>query len=347
MASFSIAGRAVGPEHPCFVIAEVAQAHDGSLGAAHAYIDAAARAGASAIKFQTHIAAAESAPDEPWRVKFSPQDATRYQYWQRMEFPEAAWAGLLAHASERGLVFLSSPFSLEAVALLDRIGVPAWKVASGEVDTGPLLEAMAATAKPLLFSSGMSSFAALDGAIDIAHKAGCPVAALQCTSAYPCPPDKVGLNVIGQLRDRYRCPVGLSDHSGTIFAGLAAAALGADLLEVHIAFSREQFGPDTAASITIDELAELCRGAAFIRQALAHPVDKEAVARELAPLRALFGKSIVSARALAAGSRLGHDDVTLKKPGTGLPAADLERIIGRTLARDIAADQRLTEDDLV
>src|SRR5439155_15771474 len=122
VATLSIAGRAVGPGQPCFVVAEVAQAHDGSLGTAHAYIDAAARAGADAVKFQTHIAAAESTPGEPWRVKFSLQDASRYEYWKRMEFTEEQWVGLKTHADQRGLKFISSPFSMEAEDLLDRVG---------------------------------------------------------------------------------------------------------------------------------------------------------------------------------------------------------------------------------
>src|SRR5215813_8683238 len=117
----------VGKSRQTTVIAEVAQAHDGSLGTAHAYIDAIARAGADAVKFQTHIAAAESTPGEPWRVKFSPQDATRYDYWKRMEFTEAQWQGLADHARQAGLIFLSTPFSFEAVELLDRLGMPAWK----------------------------------------------------------------------------------------------------------------------------------------------------------------------------------------------------------------------------
>ena len=120
-----IGGHSVGTGKPCMIIAEVAQAHDGSLGTAHAYIDAVADCGADAVKFQTHIAAAESTPDEPWRIKFSPQDATRYDYWKRMEFTEAQWDGLKHHADERGLLFLSSPFSFEAVDLLDRVGVAA------------------------------------------------------------------------------------------------------------------------------------------------------------------------------------------------------------------------------
>src|SRR5215467_9214956 len=140
----------------CCIVAEVAQAHDGSLGTAHAFIDACARAGADAIKFQTHIAAAESSPGEPWRIKFSRQDASRYDYWKRMEFTEEQWAGLALHAKERGLIFLSSPFSSEAMDLLDRLGMEAWKVGSGEIGNTPLIQRMAKTGKPVLLSSVMS-----------------------------------------------------------------------------------------------------------------------------------------------------------------------------------------------
>jgi len=142
----------------CLVIAEIAQAHDGSLGAAHAYIDAVARTGADAIKFQTHIAQAESLPTEPWRVRFSLQDASRYDYWRRMEFTEEQWVGLALHAQERGLTFLSSPFSFRAAALLAKIGVPAWKVGAGEITNIPFLEMLARTGKPVLLSSGFASW---------------------------------------------------------------------------------------------------------------------------------------------------------------------------------------------
>ena len=143
----------------CLIIGEVAQAHDGSLGFAHAFIDAIANAGADAVKFQTHIAAAESTPAEPWRVKFSPQDQTRYDYWQRMEFSEAQWLGLKQHAEARGLLFLSSPFSVEAVELLSRVGVAAWKIASGEVSSRQMFERISATRLPVLLSTGMSEIA--------------------------------------------------------------------------------------------------------------------------------------------------------------------------------------------
>src|ERR1051326_9214643 len=136
----------------CLIIGEVALTHDGSLGMAHAFIDAIANAGADAVKFQTHIAAAESSPAEPWRVRFSYQDATRFDYWKRMEFTEAQWAGLRDHAREKSLKFLSSPFSVEAVELLKRVGVEAWKIASGEFNNTQMLDCILETGLPVLLS---------------------------------------------------------------------------------------------------------------------------------------------------------------------------------------------------
>src|SRR5438034_53800 len=209
--------RCSGQAQRCFVIAEVAQAHEGSLGLAHAYIDAIAKAGADAVKFQTHIAAAESTRAEPWRVKFSQQDATRYDYWKRMEFTEGQWHGLKKHAHDKGLLFLSSPFSLEAVALLTRVGVAAWKIASGEVSNTSLFERIVATRMPMILSTGMSALEEIDRVVERVKTQDLPLAVLQCTSAYPCPPEKVGLNLILFFRERYQCAAGLSDHSGTIY----------------------------------------------------------------------------------------------------------------------------------
>lgn len=329
----------------CLIVAEVAQAHDGSLGTAHAYIDAAAQAGADAIKFQTHIASAESTPGEPWRVKFSRQDATRYDYWRRMEFTEEQWFGLAAHAEERGLIFLSSAFSFEAVDLLERVGVPAWKVGAGETSNIPLLEKMAATGKPVILSSGMSGWEELDAAVNCVRSNGAPVAVLQCTTAYPCPPEKLGLNVIGELRQRYNCPVGLSDHSGTVYAGFAAATLGANIIEVHITLSRKGFGPDVPASITPKGLKQLVAGVRFIERALMNPVNKQAMAESFTELRQVFGKSVVAARNLKDGHQLTIADLAFKKPGTGIPAARYREVLNRQLCRDVAANTLFSEED--
>lgn len=337
----AVLGRADGGAPRCLLVAEVAQAHDGSLGMAHAYVDAVANAGADAVKFQTHIAAAESTPHEPWRVPFSPQDATRYEYWRRMEFSEPQWVGLRRHAADRGLLFLSSPFSIEAADLLARVGVPAWKIASGETGNGPLLDRVCGSGRPVILSSGLSDRAELDAAVARVRGHGVPVAVLQCTTAYPCPPERLGLNVLGELRARYGCPVGLSDHSGTIYAGLAAAALGAELLEVHVTLSREAFGPDVAASVTTGELRQLADGLAFIGAARAAPVDKDAAAAHARPLRAVFTKSVVARMDLRAGTVLRAEHLAAKKPGSGIPADRLPELVGVRLARDVRADELL------
>jgi N-acetylneuraminate synthase len=328
------------------VIGEVAQSHDGSLGMGHAFVDAIANAGADAVKFQTHIAAAESTPAEPWRTRFSPQDATRYDYWRRMEFTEEQWRGLAQHALDRGLIFLSSPFSVEAVELLERVGVPGWKIASGEVNNQPMLDRIAQTKLPVLLSSGMSNLDELDWAMAHLRGLNLPVLLFQCTTAYPCPPEKVGLNLIPFFQDRYRCPVGLSDHSGTVYAGLAAATLGVQAVEVHVTFSREMFGPDVPASLTTAELRQLVQGIRFIEAMRAHPVNKDELAGEMAPLRAAFTKSVVARADLEAGTILAESMLVLKKPGGGIPGNKLPELIGRRLRRNVRADEPILERDL-
>lgn len=330
----------------CGVIAEVAQAHDGSLGTAHAYIDAIARAGADAVKFQTHIAAAESTPDEPWRVKFSPQDATRYEYWQRMEFSEEQWHGLRKHAEEVGLHFLSSPFSVEAVELLERVGVAAWKIASGQVTDLPMLERMARSKLPFLISTGMSPVSEIRELVEWVRARDIEACVFQCTSSYPTTADKLGLNVLGQLRTELGVPVGLSDHSGEIYAGLAAATLGAQLIEVHVTFSKDMFGPDVPASLMFDDLERLVTGVRFIREALDNPVDKDAVAAEMATMRRTFTKSLVLRTAVPEGGVIERANLASKKPGVGISASELDRVAGRKARANLSAGHFLQESDL-
>jgi N-acetylneuraminate synthase len=327
-------------------VGEVAQAHDGSLDMAHAHIDAVAATGADAVKFQTHIAGAESTPGEPWRVRFSVQDETRYAYWRRMEFTEEQWRGLQRHATDRGLLFLSSPFSIEAVELLTRVGVAAWKVASGEVANSPMLDRMAATGLPFILSTGMSRLDEIDSAVARIQARGLLLTVLQCTSIYPCPAEQVGLNLIPLLHDRYGCPIGLSDHSGTVYPGLAAVTLGAEVLEVHVTLSREMFGPDVTASVTTGELRQLVEGVRFIEAMQAHPVEKDGLANTLAPVRNAFTKSVVARVDLPVGTVLKAGHLTAKKPGTGIPAARLEELVGAQLRLSVRADQVLTEADI-
>lgn len=330
---------------PCFVIAEVAQSHEGSLGMAHRFIDAAAESGADAIKFQTHIAAAESSPQEPWRVAFSTQDASRYDYWKRMEFTAEQWQELKTHTDDKGLIFLSSPFSTEAVELLDKIGTPAWKVASGELTNPLLLEAMQATGKPLLLSTGMSGWDEIDHVVKSLGDTS--FALFQCTTAYPCPPEKLGLNILPQFRARYDCPIGLSDHSGDIYAGLAAvAAHQVELLEVHLCLNRQMFGPDVPVSLTPEQLKQLTDGIRFIETAQANNVDKDTESAKLEPLRHTFMKSLVLREALPKGTKLERAHLTAKKPCLGIPASQLHDVLGKTLTHDLPAGHFLVDGDI-
>ena len=329
-----------------FVIGEVALTHDGSLGLAHAFIDAIASAGADAVKFQTHIAAAESTPAEPFRVNFSRQDRSRYEYWKRMEFAEEEWRGLAEHCAQRNVVFISSPFSLEAVDMLQRIGQPLWKIPSGETGNAQLLDRILNTGAPVLLSTGMSPLAEIDAAVARVKARGVQAGVFQCTTAYPCPPERIGLNLIPEYRDRYGGWVGLSDHSATIYAGLAAATIGIDMLEVHVALSREMFGPDVVASVTTSELRQLVDGIRFIERMRANPVDKDASAQETAPLRKLFTRSLVAREPLPAGTVLAREHLVIKKPGTGLAPDLLNDVVGRRLRRAVKADQVLAADDI-
>lgn len=330
-----------------FIIAEIGLSHEGSLGLAMAYIDACADAGANAVKFQTHIADAESSEKEPWRVHFSKQDDRRIDYWRRTSFTEEQWLLLREHAENKNLYFLSSPFSNEAVDLLERIGVHAWKVASGELTNDFLFDRICQSKLPVLISTGMSRLDEVDLVVDRLKENRVPYAILQCTSMYPTPPEKLGLNVLETYRKRYSCPVGLSDHSGAIFASLAAAALGATIFEVHVVFSRQMFGPDVGSSLELDELEQLVKGVRYIDTALANPVDKDDLAVELSSMRGLFTKSLVACRDINAGQTLTRELVTAKKPGTGISVERACEYFGRVLAKNITSGHYLEESDFV
>lgn len=323
-----------------YIIAEIAQNHDGSLGQAHAFIDAVAGTGADAIKFQTHIAEEESTPDEPFRVNFSYCDKTRYDYWKRMEFTPEQWQGLYAHAREKGLDFLSSPFSIAALEMLDAIGVPAWKFGSGEVFNEPLLNRAIGTGKPIILSTGLSMIDEIDKQVETIQEAGNPLLLMECTTAYPATPEEISIKMICTYRERYSCPVGISDHSATIYPALAASALGARAFEVHVTMSREMFGPDVQASVTIEELKEIVNGTKFIGKMLETQEDKKELSDDRKKLRTMFSKSIYAERDLSAGDILDADSLGIKKPfcENGITSGDYNKLLGKRILTDIKKD---------
>jgi N-acetylneuraminate synthase len=327
-----------------FVVAEVAQAHDGSLGILHSFIDACAEAKVDAVKFQLHIAEAESSSHEPFRVQFSRADATRLDYWQRMTFTEAEWMEIKKHCDQSGAEFLATPFSNAAVDLLERLDVTRYKVGSGDVTNAILIERIARTGKEAILSTGLSDLRELDEAVNRLRSSG--VAVLQCTTSYPTAAKDIGLAAIPELRRRLNVPTGLSDHSGTIYAGIAAAALGASVVEAHIAFDRRMFGPDAKASLTVDEFAELVKGIRFTEQARRGQADK-AITPELDSLRKMFGRSLAVNRDLAAGHVLDFVDLEAKKPaGHGLSVGVFRQLLGRRLIRAKTKWDFLVEEDL-
>lgn len=330
-----------------FTIAEIGQAHDGSLGILHSYIDAVATTGVNAIKFQTHIAAAESSIYEPFRVKFSKQDKTRFDYWKRMEFTLEQWKGIKAHCDEVGLEFMSSPFCNVAVDVLEEVGVKRYKVGSGEVNNFLLLDKIAKTGKPVIISSGMSSYEELDATVDFLKSRNVQYSILQCTTSYPTKPTQFGLNVLQELKSRYKVNVGFSDHSSSIEACIAATALGAEILEFHVVFDKEMYGPDAKSSLTIEEATNLVKAIKNIEIALENPIDKKDNSK-FTDLKQIFEKSLAINRDLKKGHIITFSDLETKKPkGYGILASEYESVLGKKLNKNLSQWSFLNDKDLI
>jgi N-acetylneuraminate synthase len=329
-----------------YYIAEIGQAHEGSLGILHSYIDALCTTGVHAVKFQMHIAIVESSEYEPFRVKFSYEDATRFDYWKRMEFTLPQWKEIKKHCDEVGLDFICSPFSNLAVDWLEEIGVKYYKIGSGEVTNLVLLHKIVQTQKPIILSSGMSSYAELDKTIAFLKEAKAHFSILQCTTSYPTKPEQFGLNVLAELKERYQVKIGFSDHSSTIAANIAAIALGAEILEFHAVFDKRMFGPDAKSSLTIDEIKQLVQDGNMISKALHHPIDKNKN-EAFTEIKNIFEKSLAVNKNLPKGHVITFDDLETKKPkGHGIDASEFQKVIGKKLANDVTAWQFLRDDDL-
>ena len=202
------------------------------------------------------------------------------------------------------------------------------------------------TKKPIILSTGLSNHDEVTSAVKHVQKTSSPLALLQCTSEYPCRPEKIGLNVIDEFRQAHDCAVGLSDHSGTIYSGLAAAALNIQVLEIHITFSKQMFGPDVIASVTTDELKSLCDGIRYIETINHHPVDKTVIDDNAKSLREIFMKSIFAREDIASGEIISASKLIMKKPGTGIPANQLEQVIGKKANTNINAGSLINFTDM-
>ncbi|MFA5292228.1 MAG: N-acetylneuraminate synthase family protein [Phycisphaerae bacterium] len=329
-----------------FIIAEIGNSHEGSVGLAKRFIKTAADCGADAAKFQTHIFDAESLPNAPTPSYF--KDESRKEYFERTAFDLKQYKELKRYTEEEcGIEFISSVFSLEAVDLLEHAGVKRHKIPSGEVTNIPLLEKVASIGKPVLLSSGMSTWSELDKAIETLKADGCrDITVLQCSSFYPCPPEKAGLNILTEMKNRYNLAVGFSDHSLGISASIGAVMLGAEVIERHFTLSKEMYGSDAKHSLEPDEFKQLIKEIREIEKIISSKAGKDKLAEELKDMKVTFEKSIVTKNLIPKGTKITLDMIAFKKPGDGIKPDKYKEIIGRIAKLSIAADMKITMEML-
>lgn len=327
-----------------YIIAEIGQAHDGSLGIAHSYIDALKNTGVDAIKFQTHIASAESSEFEDFRIKFSYKDKTRFDYWKRMEFTFEEWQGIKKHCEDARFEFLSSPFSIAAFDLIQKLDVKKFKIGSGEINNYLLLDKIFSTVKEVIISTGLADESELETLFNRYKKFENKISLLHCITSYPSPPELWNLNRIKYLKNKYKVKTGYSDHSGEIYSSLAAIALGAEIIEFHVTFDKKMFGPDSPASLTIEEVKKLVDGIKKINISL----NNEKLAdNNISDNKTRFGKSLSVNKNLSKGHVLSADDLETKKPfGKGIDPRDYEKIIGKILKNNLSENSFINYSDI-
>ena len=339
-------GKKIAGTSRVLVIAEIGVNHDGSLLKALKLIDAAAECGADAVKFQTFRTERLMTSSEHRFAQQADGGESAYEMFQRLELGWDDHEQLKRHADEREIVFLSTPFDEESVDFLDQLGVPAFKIASGDLSHFPLLTHVAAKRKPVLLSTGMSYLNEVGEAVWTLKTSGASeIILLHCVSAYPAPPDSLNLRAIQTLRDYFDLPVGFSDHSpGTLFP-LVAVALGAIVIEKHFTLDRHAEGPDHKLSLDPAEMSLLIRNLREVDTSLGDGRKRPADIEE--ENRRLSRRSIVAAVDIRAHESLSPWMLTCKRPGTGLEPSQLQRVIGMKTRRDIVKDTILHWQDLM
>ena len=324
------------------IIAEIGSVHDGSFGNALKLVELAKDCGANAVKFQTHIAEFETTIDAPNPGYFSSEG--RYEYFERTGFTIEQWEKIKHKCSECGLFFISSPFSIEAADLLQKVGVDYIKVASGEVSNIPMLRRIAEYNMPVLLSSGMSDWQELDAAVS-ALSGNHPLCVMQCSSSYPCAPEDVGLNVIEELKSRYSCSVGYSDHTKGLGASVAAAAIGASVIEKHLTFSNDMYGSDAKNAMEPAEFKLMTEAIWDVWRMTDNPVNKQNN-NPYQDMKYIFEKSIVAKFNLSKGTVLELSHLAYKKPSGGIKPKDYETLIGKKLTCDVDKDAKISWDNI-
>lgn len=326
-----IAERKIGPGQPCFIIAEAGVNHNGSLELGLKLVDAAAAAGADAVKFQTFKVdrlVTKDAPKAGYQISVTGDAETQYEMLKRLELTEEDHRCLIAHCAERGILFLSTPFEERSADFLEALGVPAFKLPSGELTNLPFLTHVARKGKPIIISTGMATLQEVDAAVATLTRSGnSRLVLLQCVSEYPADPADANLRAMASMRASFGFPVGFSDHTPGIATAITAAALGACVVEKHFTLDRQMPGPDHPASLEADELKEMVRGIRIAESALGDG-EKRPVAREAATA-AVARKSLLAACNIPQGATLRLEHITTKRPGTGISPDMREQLVGR------------------
>lgn len=332
-----IGSRAVGPEQPPLVLAEIGINHEGDFSKAFRMIDDAAAVGCECVKFQCHVVEDEMIPND-----VIPGNATEsiWSMMKRCSLDEEQDRALKRRAEDLGMIYLSTPFSRAAADRLERLHVSAYKIGSGECNNFPLVEHIASFGKPVILSTGMNNLESIGVAVSILRRRRIPFALTHCTSIYPTPDDKVRLGAMVQLAGLFPdAVVGLSDHSLTIYPCLGAVALGASILERHFTSDKNWPGSDIPISMDPVELGMLIEGSRAIHAALGGVKE---VLPEEGPTIAFAYASVVAIRDIASGETFSLENVWVKRPGTGsIPAADLPRVLGKRAHVDIRIDEQL------
>ena len=334
-------------EHKTEIIAEIGQAHDGSLGILHSYIDALTEIDVDTIKFQMHIANSESSEFEKFRVNFSYEDKTRFDYWKRMQLSVSQWKEVKKHCETNGVNFLCSPFSMEAVDTLQKLNVSRFKIGSGEISNYLMIDKISEFAEEIIISTGMSSYDEIDKCFNRYKANQKKLTLMQCTSDYPVSLENIGIKEIAKMKKKYSCRVGLSDHSGSIYPSIAAVMSGADLVECHAVFNKKMFGPDTSSSLDLIDFKELVEGIRQIEKLRFSEFNKDEYSKDKTNQKELFGKSLSAREDLKKGELLEIRSLEARKPyGLGHPPNKYETFLGKKVKKDIKKGEFLNLDDI-
>ncbi len=347
--SIHIGDRTIGPGARTFIIAEAGVNHNGEVSLARELIDVAAEAGADAVKFQSFKAerlVTLDAPKAQYQIEATGATQSQLEMLKALELSPEAYHDLRDRCRQRGVLFLSSPFDEESADFLDDLGIPAFKIPSGEVTNFRLLEHIASKHKPIIMSTGMCSLGEVDDAVrHIRRAGGTQLVLLHCVSAYPADPAEVNLRAMNTMATAFGLPVGFSDHTPGTEVVMAAVALGAAVIEKHFTLDRNLPGPDHRASLDPGELKALVSGVRTVESALGNG------RKEPSPVEmhnaAVVRKSLVAAIDIEAGARLTEEMIRVMRPGTGLPPSMLPYLIGRTVNARVPAGGLLTHEVLV